>query len=101
MADSPGASWVTPLIGTALLRSCELSSIFQPVRVADTAPTVVSSNQSTAYWLPLAPLLHGETSVTRKEGPLLAATAVTVSVYVELVASGEAPTPGSSTVTLT
>src|ERR1700759_3362403 len=96
-ADWPGASVATPVSGTALANAFELSSILKPVRSTVRGPVLVSSHQSALYGA--SPLLQGDTSVTASAGA--AAPTVMLSVNGALTASGEPPTPGSSTATLT
>ncbi len=87
---------VTPFRAMALAMECELSSIFQPVRSMAELPVLVTSNQSAAS--ELFELDQGATSeITMVPG---ATACVTVRVK-PVDASGEVPTLGSSTATVT
>ena len=73
IAEAPGASEVTPDIGTETLAELELSSMVQSVRFAVVPPRLVTSNQSLASVL--LPLDHGATSeMTTWVDPLEAAS---------------------------
>src|SRR6516162_720790 len=96
MTASPGAMEVTPFKGTALELECELSSIFQPVRSMVEVLVLVTSNQSAESGA--TPLDQGAIS----EITMLPGTTACVTLSVKpTVASGDAPTPGSSTAMVT
>ena len=91
---------VMPLSATAEAKESELSSTFQPVMSMAVDPRFVTSNQSAATGL--LPLDHGATSemkTVERTGVSLT-TSVTVRVK-DVLASGVAPTAGSSTLTVT
>src|SRR5262252_9074032 len=99
ITDSPGAIVEMPCNSTADPNEFELSSIFHPVISAGAVPMFVTSNQSTRSGVGLLPLDHGATSVMTTDG-VPPVDAVTVNAYPTL-ASGELPTVGSSTLTVT
>src|SRR5690242_14053832 len=96
MTASPGPMEVTPPRATALAKACELSSIFQAGMSMVVGPVLVTSNQSAESGA--TELDQGATSeITMLPG---GTAAVTVSEK-PVVASGVAPTLGSSTATVT
>ena len=100
MTDSPAAMLVTPASATELANVFELSSMRQPEMLTASAPILVSSNQSRPKGL--LPLDHGATSEITTVGAAGGTSATSMSVKANAaVASGVAPTAGSSTATVT
>src|SRR5262249_40444592 len=104
ITDSPGAILVMPFKDTATLKDFESSSIFQPAMFAVALPMFFTSNQSPRRLVgpdagPPLPLDHGATSeIMSVAVPPVEA----VTVMLKFAdASGEMPTAGSSTFTVT
>src|SRR5262249_6796970 len=97
ITDSPAAMLAMPFNAMADPKDLESSSIFHPVISTAALPRFVTSNQSAASGL--FPLDHGATS-EMMSAPVPLVVAVT-DKWKSALASGRAPTAGSSTLTVT